>query len=150
VGGQRNCAKEWIFLLMTMAATLLTSACGSFGMCGNREVVRVPSPDGTLEAVLFQRDCGATTDFSTQVSIVPTGERLADQGGNAFVADANHDRATRVASGGPHASISWRGARALVVRYHPAARVFHAPAFVEVSTGWFARVKVDLAFEADQ
>src|SRR5689334_1844736 len=99
--------RNGFFLLMTMVATLLTSACGSFGMCGNREVERVPSPDGTLEAVLFQRDCGATTDFSTQVSIVPTGERLADQGGNAFVADANHDRAPRAAWGGPHASISW-------------------------------------------
>ena len=135
---------------LSIVAALLTNACASFGMCGNREVKRVASPDGALEAVLFQRDCGATTDFSTQVSIVRTGERLADEGGNAFVADANHGRAPRAGWGGPPASISWRGARALVVHYHPAARVFRSPTFVEVSTGWFSRAKVELVFEKEQ
>src|SRR5206468_11565957 len=43
------------------SSDLICGGCGSCGMCGNDEVVRLRSPDGRLEAVLFQRDCGATT-----------------------------------------------------------------------------------------
>ena len=91
-----------------------------------------------------------TTGFSTQVSVVRAGERLADDGGNAFVADADHGRAPSAAWGGPPANVSWRDARTLVVRYHPSARVFVSPRFVEVSTGWFAGTRVDLVFETAQ
>jgi hypothetical protein len=137
------------FLLGAVVATLLVCACGS-GMCGNAEVTRLGSADGSLDAVLFQRDCGATTGFSTQVSVVRAGERLADEGGNAFVADADHGRAPSASWGGPPATVCWRDARTLVVRYHPSARVSVSPPFVEVSTGWFARTRVELEFETAQ
>jgi hypothetical protein len=32
-----------------------------------------------LNIVVFQRDCGATTGFSTQVSIIEIGEELPNQ-----------------------------------------------------------------------
>lgn len=37
--------------------------------CGNTVKSEVRSPDGKYIATLFERDCGATTDFSTIVSI---------------------------------------------------------------------------------
>lgn len=39
-------------------------------MCANRVAVEAKSPDNRYKAVIFERDCGATTDFSTQVSIL--------------------------------------------------------------------------------
>jgi len=45
-----------------------------------------PAAEGALrEAVVFERNCGATTDFSTQVSVLPCGARLRNQPGNAFI-----------------------------------------------------------------
>ena len=114
----RALMRSRFFLPGAVVVTSLSGACGS-GMCGNDEVTRLGSADGTLDAVLFQRACGATTGFSTQVSVVRAGERLADDGGNAFVADADHGRAPSAAWGGPPANVSWRDARTLVVRLSP-------------------------------
>ncbi len=56
-------------------------------LCGNEIVQDVRSPDGRHRAMLFQRDCGATTGFSTHVSIVGVSKDLADDSGNVLVAD---------------------------------------------------------------
>ena len=39
--------------------------------------------------ILFQRDCGATTDFSTQISIISDHEDLSNDGGNIFVTEGH-------------------------------------------------------------
>jgi hypothetical protein len=44
------------------------------------------APNGTLKAVTFRRDCGATTKYSVQVSILPAKKPLPNEGGNVFVA----------------------------------------------------------------
>ncbi len=54
-------------------------------MCGNEVKQTVASPSGKLAAVVFSRDCGATTGFSTQVSIIPLGRSLPNEAGNTFV-----------------------------------------------------------------
>ncbi len=43
------------------------------------------SPDGSRDAVAFIRDCGATTDYSSQVALLRSGESLPDRPGNVFV-----------------------------------------------------------------
>lgn len=54
-------------------------------MCGNDQVVEVVSPNGQLKAVTFRRDCGATTGYSTQLSILPVSRALPNGGGNVFI-----------------------------------------------------------------
>lgn len=49
------------------------------------------SPSGKLTAISFVRDCGATTDFSSQVSIIPAGQKLKNEAGNAFIAGGKID-----------------------------------------------------------
>jgi hypothetical protein len=49
-------------------ATLLCTGCSD--ACSNSLEQRLPSPDGKNDAVVFVRDCGATTDYSAQLSIV--------------------------------------------------------------------------------
>src|SRR5947208_16689490 len=67
-----------------------------------------PQPaDGALDAVLFQRDCGATTGFSTQVSVVSLGQQSPDEPASAFVADCDHGAAPSASWGGPPAAMAW-------------------------------------------
>lgn len=54
-------------------------------MCENQIYNTISSPDSKHKAVLFQRDCGATTDFSTQVSILQIDSSLNNESGNVLV-----------------------------------------------------------------
>ncbi|MBO9664790.1 hypothetical protein [Dokdonella sp.] len=63
------------------------AACSDEDMCGNEIVTSVASPSGILRAVVFTRDCGATTGYSTQLSILPAAEALPRDGGNTLILD---------------------------------------------------------------
>ena len=55
--------------------------------CDNDVSQSVRSPSGGHDAVVFYRDCGATTGFSTQLSIIRAGSRLPSAPGNTLVLD---------------------------------------------------------------
>lgn len=57
------------------------------GLCGNEELLRVRSPDGEKEAVVFTRSCGAMTGFVTHLSIIRAGATLPNKAGNASIYD---------------------------------------------------------------
>ena len=106
-----------------IAVSLLAAACAR-DLCRNEEVERVASPDRRVDAVLFQRDCGATTGFSTQVTVVPVGQAIAVEPESVFVADSDRGKAPAAAWGGPMASIAWAQSGHLVVPYDARSRVF--------------------------
>jgi hypothetical protein len=54
------------------------------GMCGADQYISLISPNGKYKAVIFQFDCGATTGFSTQVSILKINENLSNNPGNVY------------------------------------------------------------------
>ncbi|SMF67222.1 hypothetical protein SAMN02745866_04297 [Alteromonadaceae bacterium Bs31] len=58
-------------------------------MCRNEVYSQVVSPDGKRKAVVFQRDCGATTGFSTQISIIDSSDDLKNESGNIYVIDGH-------------------------------------------------------------
>lgn len=64
---------------------IFASVLSGCGMCGNDVMQTVASSSGSPNAVVFQRDCGATTGFSTQVSVVPAIRSLPNEGGNALI-----------------------------------------------------------------
>ncbi|SHG37908.1 hypothetical protein SAMN05428948_0163 [Massilia sp. CF038] len=78
-------SKLAVFLLPTIFVAL--SACDLAGTCGNEISQTVISPSGKLKAVVFTRNCGATTRFSTQVSIIPAREALPGERGNTLILD---------------------------------------------------------------
>jgi hypothetical protein len=78
---------------------------------------------------MFQRDCGATTGFSTQVSIV-SPEEEPDGAGNAFRADDDHGAAAAGRWGGPWAEMKWLAADHLLVKYAARSRVFERVDYV--------------------
>ncbi len=86
----------------------------------------IPNPDKTLKVAIFQRSCGATTGFSTQISVLRISRSLPDDSVNIFVADTNHGRARSAAWGGPEAKVYWETSRKLVIERQIMARVFKA------------------------
>jgi hypothetical protein len=62
-------------------------------MCGNYVHSTMISPDKRHKAVVFQRDCGATTGFTTQISILEKDDSLANSSGNIFIIDGHPNSA---------------------------------------------------------
>lgn len=91
--------------------------------CSNTTMQTTLSPDKIYKAVLFERDCGATTGFSSQVSVLSVDSKLPNDGGNIFVADLK-GKGPRGAWGGPDVHLGWLGNRQLEVRYDHSARTF--------------------------
>lgn len=56
-------------------------------MCANEVTAYKTSPDGQWKVVLFERNCGATTGYSTQISLLEATDSLANESGNVFVAE---------------------------------------------------------------
>lgn len=115
--------------LVAIPVTFASLAACAGDMCGNTIVIDLKSPDHLHRAIMFQRDCGATTGFTTQVSILGAGDSLVGSG-NTYVADDDHGKARAGDWGGPWTQIEWRSADHVVVRYAPGSRVFHQAAKV--------------------
>lgn len=72
---------------VALACFCLGSGCASL-MCENEIIREVLSPDAKKMAVVFVRDCGATTRYSLHVSIVRASSKIGNgDGGNVFTAD---------------------------------------------------------------
>jgi hypothetical protein len=116
--------KKLLPCLVLLALSIGLSGCDP---CGNDVSQTVVSPSGRLKAVVFNRDCGATTGFSTQVSIIPSSESLPGEGGNTLVLD-----------GTVPLKIEWRSDSMLHLSGIGAARIFlqsNSAAGVSVSYG---------------
>jgi hypothetical protein len=101
-----------VLLLMS----LLQIGCGN--LCGNRVLFDVVSPTGRQHAVVFERDCGATTGFSWQVAILEANEQVGSNSGNAFIADSNHGAVNSVP-----VRVKWLGPEQVVIGYPVGVRV---------------------------
>jgi hypothetical protein len=110
----------WKQVLFAIAAVTLS---GCSDGCANTSLSEAESPNGRLTAILFERSCGATTGYSTQVSVLRSGARPAASG-NTFVADTNHGAAEEAVGGGPWVEVAWIDDENLIVRYDAQARVF--------------------------
>ena len=62
----------------------------------------VKSPDGKYAATLYERDCGATTDFSTIVSLRANGDDFDGEKGRIFVVE-----------GQPQVNLVWQASNAI-------------------------------------
>jgi hypothetical protein len=68
---------------------------------------------------VFERSCGATTPFSTHVSVLDRAEALPHTAGNIFDADGNHRTINEV-----KVTVQWLSPKELVLRYPARAKVF--------------------------
>lgn len=90
-------------LLIFLLCMPLLQAC--MDPCSNSVKSTLVSPDGKYCAVSFERDCGATTRTSRQVSIVLNGSKNVSGVGNVFILD------------GTSVMVCWDNAKQLRVAY---------------------------------
>lgn len=83
-----------ILKVIGLSLIVLTACIAGLGyyllanMCENTVISSVASPNNQWQAVLFERSCGATTGFTSQVSIIESGETLSNgDGGNIYVSE---------------------------------------------------------------
>ena len=101
----------------------------SSSMCATTVFDQIPSPGNKSKAVVFQIDCGATTDFNTHVAIVKASFDIADTQSlpkSFFAADRDHGRAPSGITQGPEVLIKWVSDSELSLQYHRFARVIRA------------------------
>ena len=99
-------------LIQTLIVSMLTALLAGCSLCGNQIGYEEKSPSGKLKAVAFERDCGATTGFTTQISILPNNQKLPNEPGNLFIAD-----------GDLKIRIKWEAEDKLVITYPRDAKV---------------------------
>lgn len=75
------------------------------------------SPDRSHKIILYARNCGATTGFSTHIALAESDEDI-DDGTTIFVADYNHGEANL------HAVYRWIDNESLELSYNRNARLF--------------------------
>lgn len=110
-------------LKASASAILFLASTGCSDTCENSVAAKVISPNGQREAVMFQRDCGATTGYSTQISVLDHGDAPTG-GGNAFRADDNHGSAAVGEWQGPWADMRWVAPNRLLIRYASKSCIF--------------------------
>ena len=73
---------------------LACSACTrtqSLFSCDTEVAKEVPSPDGAIVAVVYRRDCGATTGFNTQVGLRKSRTEFDPEQGQVLAIAGQHD-----------------------------------------------------------
>ena len=103
-------------LVLPLVLVVLSSGCA--GACED-EIIEV-KPHRSHRAILFQRNCGATTGVNRQVSILPDDEQLTGTG-NVFIADADQGAAF---GKDPIVQLFWQADGRLTVLHHPLVRIF--------------------------
>ena len=95
------------------------------GGCVNKVYHSASSPDNVYKIMLFDRDCGATTGYSTHISILKINEELND-GGNVFIADDDRGRAVSHSEYKSliNISVRWVDNSTVQVKYDKNARIF--------------------------
>jgi len=105
-----------------VAITLSLLLIGGSACCDNEVAKEIFSPNATHRAVVFNRGCGATTGFNTEISILGSSEGLHGSG-NLWVADDSGDSPSG-SWGGPDVHLRWLSQDTLEVQFASGLRVF--------------------------
>jgi hypothetical protein len=96
-------------------------------MCGSSGNYSLASPDGRYRAVIFEFDCGATTDFGTNLSVLSNTRKFDpfddDEDQRILVADPNHGAVGVDLNGILPILVEWKDSTHLLVTIPKAARV---------------------------
>jgi hypothetical protein len=87
------------------------------GMCGNQIIEEIPSPNKELKALIFTRDCGATSGYSTQLSIIENSDQLEDETGNTFILSDKVEDGLSFDNGGAKIEVIWTGDNSVTVYF---------------------------------
>lgn len=104
--------KRLLYGLLIIGAIVGAVAYGSIDalwddMCRNQIVEEAQSPDRKFKAVIFTRDCGATTGYSTQLSILENADHLENESGNTFILSDKVNDGLTFDHGGGKTKVVW-------------------------------------------
>ena len=102
--------------------SLALGGCGA-GLCGNQNFEMVAAPDAKNVAIIFDRDCGATTSTSRQVSVQAEGS-TEDGAGNLLIIDDDHENIPLTVT------VRWISSHEIEISYPAKARIFKQKARV--------------------
>lgn len=87
-------------------------------MCGNQIITEHFSSDKKYKVVVFVRSCGATTGFSTQISILRNDKALRDdESGNVLTLSDHYFGDYRNEFGGADVKVKWIESRKVMVQF---------------------------------
>jgi len=119
-----------IVILVVLVVAFVFLMKNSSNICSNGIHKEIYSPDRSLKAVIFTRNCGATTNYSTQVSIIEKEETLKNESGNVYIVDGQALKSSP--------KISWVDKSHLNIKPRPYKRELKA----EKEWGWIQTVKI--------
>ena len=79
----------------------------SEGLCSNMIYREYPSPDRSLKAVVFQRECGPSSGATTQISLIDAAETLENRAGNILVLKGKPENAAP--------AIAWKSEQEMII-----------------------------------
>jgi hypothetical protein len=108
-----------IAMLILGTGFILTISIVFGDSCANQIVDIKISPDKNFQAVTFIRDCGATTGFSTQLSIIKATETFdkSDEKGNTLIMSDKIGDGLMDENGGAKIMANWTEDNKLVILY---------------------------------
>lgn len=86
--------------------------------CVDKAQKEVPSPNGIYIATIFERDCGATTDFAAHVNLRPNREHF----------DGQKFSSVLILRGRPQIALEWKDDTHLAIRYSESQQAFRKSA----------------------
>lgn len=113
-----------IFLLIIIYFQYVIAILSGPEGCGVFVLDRISNLNNTKEVVVFDIDCGATTDFGAGIAIIEPGDQIDINTHKVFSADTEHGLAPRTENGGPEVRIEWLDNESIIVGIHKDTRVF--------------------------
>lgn len=110
-------------LLLCCLSMPLLSGCGEDTLCLSETLHVARDLGGDRIAVTSVRNCGATSDFATVISVGRANEPK-EAGTEVFVADSDHGAALEGGGGAIWTSTVWSAPGKLSVTYASKARIF--------------------------
>jgi hypothetical protein len=116
-----RCGITKMYLVRTMLMVMFIavfSSCTPLSDCADTVISESVSPDGQLLAVVFERDCGATTGKNTQICFRRRTESFDSKRQSSFL----------IFEGDGKVVLSWKTQSDLVIRLPQDAKVFRKEA----------------------
>lgn len=91
-------------------------------ICENTLDYKVVSPNNANIVFVFERNCGATNDFTTHISVRKNNKLLNNDHGNLFIATGSQSILSNI--GTISTKVVWIDNKNLLIRYDKNAKVY--------------------------